>query len=80
MERLKYLDFEIKFKKREERYAVGVSSPAGEAESEFVLPFSDLELENLLLKIGRTRRGVRRIGSPEWRAARTLGGKLFEAV
>jgi hypothetical protein len=81
MDRLEYLDFEIKIEKREQRYAVSViRSPAGEAEGEFVLPFSDLELENLLLKVGRTRRGVRRIGSPEWQAARSLGGKLFEAV
>jgi hypothetical protein len=81
MDRLEYLDFEIKLEKREQRYAVSViRSPAGEAESEFTLPFSDLELENLLLKLGRTRRGVRAIGSPEWQAARALGGKLFEAV
>ncbi|MFQ5813926.1 MAG: CHAT domain-containing protein [Anaerolineae bacterium] len=81
MERLEYLDFEIRLEKREQRYVVSViRSPAGEAEGEFVLPFPDLELENLLLKIGRTRRGVRRIGSPEEQAARAFGGKLFEAV
>ena len=81
MDRLEYLDFEIRLEKREQGYAVSViRSPAGEAEGEFVLPFSDLELENLLLKIGRTRRGVRRIGSPEWQAATAFGGKLFEAV
>ncbi|MBC8249083.1 MAG: CHAT domain-containing protein, partial [Anaerolineales bacterium] len=81
MDRLEYLDFEIRLKKREQGYAVSViRSPAGEAEGEFVLPFSDLELENLLLKIGRTRRGVRRIGSPEWQAATAFGSKLFEAV
>jgi len=81
MDRLEYLDFELKIEKREQRYAVSViRSPAGEAEGEFALPFSDLELENLLLKVGRTRRGVRRIGSPEWQAAQAFGGKLFEAV
>jgi len=81
MDRLEYLDFEIRLEKREQGYAVSViRSPAGEAEGEFVLPFSDLELENLLLKVGRTRRGVRRIGSPEWQAATAFGGKLFEAV
>ncbi len=81
MDRLEYLDFDIRLEKREQRYAVSViRSPAGEAEGEFVLPFSDLELENLILKVGRTRRGVRHIGSPEWQAARAFGGKLFEAV
>jgi len=81
MDRLEYLDFELKLEKHEQRYAVSViRSPAGEAEGEFALPFSDLELENLLLKVGRTRRGVRRIGSPEWQAAQAFGGKLFEAV
>jgi tetratricopeptide (TPR) repeat protein len=81
MDRLEYLDFEIKLEKREQRYTVSaIRSPAGEAKGEFTLPFSDLELENLLLKVGRTRRGMRRIGSPEWQAAKALGGKLFEAV
>jgi outer membrane protein assembly factor BamD (BamD/ComL family) len=81
MDRLEYLDFELKFEKREQRYVVSViRSPAGEAKGEFALPFSDLELENFLLKVGRTRRGVRRIGSPEWQAARAFGGKLFQAV
>ena len=30
--------------------------------------------------MSRTRRGVRRLGSPELEAARVFGGQLFEAV
>jgi predicted transcriptional regulator len=44
------------------------------------LPFSDIELENFLLKIGRPARFARRLDSPEARAAKNLGGGLFKAV
>lgn len=80
MDTVEYLDFELRLEGGEQGYNVSVRSPGGEAKEEFALPFSDLELENFLLKVGRTRRGVRRIGSPEMEAARSFGGKLFEAV
>ncbi|MFN8486319.1 MAG: SUMF1/EgtB/PvdO family nonheme iron enzyme [Caldilineaceae bacterium] len=57
-----------------------LDSGAGQASAEFVLPFSDLEVENFLLRINRPRRGVRRIDSPEMLAARQFGSRLFEAV
>jgi hypothetical protein len=45
------------------------ASPAGEAEAEFALPFTDRDLEILVVKItgsiGRGRRTARRIGSQE---------------
>ncbi len=44
------------------------------------MPFTDTELENFILKVGRTRRGVRRIESPEMQLAKTFGGQLFGAV
>ncbi|MGB8647957.1 MAG: CHAT domain-containing protein, partial [Anaerolineae bacterium] len=53
------------------------SATAGEASSVFALPFSETELENFVLKIGLTRRGVRKIHSPEWRAAQSFGQKLY---
>jgi hypothetical protein len=57
-----------------------VDSPAGQASIEFTRPFSEMELENFILKIGRTRTGVRRLDSPEMRAAESFGKKLFDAV
>ena len=56
------------------------TGPAGEALGRFKLPFSDLELENFILKIGSTRRGRRRIDSPEMELAKTFGTKLFGAL
>ena len=37
-----------------------VDSPAGEATGAFDLPFSELEVENFLLRVGRPRQGTRR--------------------
>ncbi len=57
-----------------------LNSPVGQAVTEFSVPFSDLELENFLLRVGRTRRGMRRIDSPEMESAKAFGGRLFGAV
>jgi len=62
MERLRYLDFELKIEREGDRYKVRIiRSPAGEASHGFTLPFSQEKLENLILKIGGRRiRGSRR--------------------
>ena len=44
------------------------------------MPFSDLEVENFLLRIGRPRCNVRRINTPQVAAIMDIGGLLFEAV
>jgi len=81
MERLSYLDFELKIEREGDHYTAQVlRSPAGEASSAFTLPFSEEKLELLVLKIGHVRSGTRRIHTAEMEAARELGGKLFEAV
>lgn len=81
MERLRYLDFELKIERQGEQYLARVlRSPAGEASGTFVLPFSEDRLEVLVLKLGRLRGSTRRIHSAEEAVARELGGKLFEAV
>jgi CHAT domain-containing protein len=61
-------------------YTVIASSPRGEAPGEFRVPFADLDLENFVLRVGRPRRGVRRLDSPEMETARTFGGKLFDEL
>ncbi len=81
MEEISYLDFDLLIERAEEGYTVRVlNSPAGQAAADFCLPFSELELENFLLRVGRTRRGVRRLESPEMEAAKSFGGRLFDAV
>ena len=81
MDTITYLDFDLLVERSEAGYRARVlSSPAGRATAEFILPFSELELENFLLRVGRTRRGVRRLESPEMKAARVFGVRLFEAA
>ncbi len=57
-----------------------VSSPAGVAGCDFTLPFSDLEIENLILRMGQVRSGLRRRESPQTQAAAEFGRRLFTAV
>lgn len=76
-----YLDFDLNIEGAGGKYKAHVlESPAGEAQSDFSGPFSDLELEVFYLRIGRPRQGVRRLDSPEMLLAKQYGGKLFEAV
>jgi len=81
MDEIKYLNFDLLIERTEEGYTARVmNSPAGQASADFSLPFSELELENFLLRVGRTRRGVRCLESPEMEAVKTFGGRLFQAV
>jgi hypothetical protein len=93
---LAYLNLDLLIERAEPDYRVRIlASPAGETRPVTLrMPFSDLEVENFLLKIVRLR-GKVRPGTPTWRAsasaprARTapqvtevkvFGGRLFEAV
>lgn len=77
----RYLDFDLHCRRIDAGYRAHVSaSPAGQASSDFHSPFSDLELENLLLRIGRPRRSTRRVGTAEMNAVKAFGGRLFAAV
>jgi hypothetical protein len=81
MEEINFLDFDIHIDRTAAGYRVRVAnSPAGQAAAEFKTPFSELEVENFILRVGRTRKGVRRLESLKWKAARKFGGGLFEAV
>ena len=78
---ISYLDFYLQLSRTGRGYRAQVlSSPAGEANSDFLAPFSELELENFVLRIGRPRRVTRRIGSPEMEALKTLGKGLYDAI
>lgn len=81
MENPKYLDFELCIKKVGDHYLAEVlHSPGGVAQFTFDKPFSDLELENFILRLGIPRRNIRRIGTHEMQLVRQMGGRLFESV
>lgn len=76
-----YLDFDLLLERVASGYRARVlKSPAGETVGEFQLPLSNLELENFLLRMGRPRRGVRRLETPETQAAKAVGGQIFNAI
>jgi hypothetical protein len=74
MEGKGYLDFDLRFAKSENGYrAETLQSPARTAHGAFHLPFQDIE-------IGQRRVGMRKVDSPENRATREFGSKLFERI
>jgi hypothetical protein len=78
---MKYLDFDLAIEPSGDGFVARVlGSPSGEATADFSAPFSDLEIENFLLRMGRTRGTVRRIESPEMASAKLFGGRLFNSV
>jgi tetratricopeptide (TPR) repeat protein len=84
MRELNYLDFDLVVERAGPgTYRARVTdAPAGEtAPAQFAVPFSDLEIDNFLLRIGRPRRApVRGEQSMEAAAVRDFGGRLFDAV
>lgn len=78
---ISYLDFDLLIDRREQGYQVQVvKSPTGDACAVFSLPFSNLEVDEFLLRIGRPRRTVRHIGSSEREGVRAFGTALFRSV
>jgi hypothetical protein len=78
---MEYRDFDLLIERSGKGYRAKVlESPAGQATADFTLPFSDLELENVLLRLGRPVRTVRRIESTEMSTAKSFGAALFDAV
>jgi len=81
MDVISYRNFDLLIQRTAAGYrAQVVDSPAGQGSVSFTLPFSDLELENLLLRISQRKRGMRRVGGTEMGAVREFGGRLFESV
>ncbi len=76
-----YIDLDLEIERTASGYHAEITnSPSGQAATDFTLPFSDLELENFLLRLGGRRRSARRVESPEMEAAKGFGSKLFNAV
>lgn len=78
---MNYLDFDLLIERAGDKYKARVlNSPAGQATTEFSLPFTEEELEDFMLKLGRLRRVPRRAAFPEMETVKAFGNKLFEAV
>jgi hypothetical protein len=82
---IQYQDFDLLFEKKDGGYMARIlESPAGTAVQVFSLPFTPLEFENIVLRLGMERRGLRRevrAGDPmDLNAARDIGSRLFNAV
>ena len=82
MSGLTHLNLDVLFGRSEGGYQVQIlRSPAGDGQSvTFVRPFTDVELENFVLKVGRFRARTRRVEPAPVVAAKLFGGKLFDAV
>lgn len=81
MKQIAYLDFDIQIERAGTTYRAQVlNSPSGQATHSFDLPFSPLELENYLLRLGVARQGVRGGKSSEAETAKAFGAQLFETV
>ncbi len=77
-----WLDLDLLIERSGDDYRARVlRSPAGDGQFvTFTRPFSDLELENFILKIGKSRVRTRRVESAPVAAAKQFGGQLFAAI
>ena len=76
-----YVDFDLQLESDGDGYRAQVlDSPGGQAQTKITVPFSDLELENFVLRVGQRRRGRRRIESHDLDVARQFGATLFDAI
>jgi hypothetical protein len=64
----------------DDAFRVAAAGPSGEATGTFQVPFSQVELENLVLRVSRPRQTVRRIDSPEMELVRRFGNELFNSI
>lgn len=78
---MNYLDFDLLIEQSVTGYRARViNSPAGQANQEFQLPFSDLELRELMQRLENLRKPTRGLASPIREAAQQFGSKLFNAI
>jgi hypothetical protein len=75
-----YDELRVRFAGDDGAYEVFVNGDGGEASGHFSLPFSNTELENIVLRLGAARSGVRELNSPEMALAEDFGRRLFGAV
>jgi hypothetical protein len=62
-------------------YRLRATGPDGATASGAIeLPFSNIELDNFVLRVGRTRRGHRGYRSPQMEEAKRFGQELFDSL
>ncbi|MBI4675567.1 MAG: hypothetical protein HY741_28315 [Chloroflexi bacterium] len=77
-----YIDFDLHLSPTPNGYRVrAVNAQGANVSADFELPFTDTEIENLMLRVGRARknRSMGR-GSADMQAALKFGSKLFDTV
>lgn len=83
---IRYESFDLRIGRREGRKFPTrvVASPAGEAAGDFILPFTDAQIEriiaNIRVAILRSQVATRRVEPPEIREVRSFGATLFRTV
>lgn len=76
-----YDDFRLRIEREQAgAFRIIASGEKGEASASAGRLVSDVDLANFILKVGRTRHGVRRLESKEMQLARRVGGQLFDAL
>ena len=83
MKGIAYLNFDLLLDDLGDSYQVALlDSPAGQAHYSFTLPFSELELENFILKVGQNRGNVRslHIETIDVSSIEKLGGALYNCI
>src|SRR5262245_18599216 len=77
-----YLDFDLYFSSTADGYRVRATNAQGaNVVSDFTFPFNGLEIENLVLKVGRARKNRNSgRGSADMQAAVAFGSKLFGTI
>ena len=77
---MNYQPIKLTIDRKGDGYQVQLDSQSGTGVHTFDLPFTEQELELFILKVGPTRRSVRRINSPQRKLVEEFGQKLFDAV
>ncbi len=76
-----YCELKVRIERSDDQaFRVAAAGPSGEATGTFQVPFSQVELENLVLRVSRPRQTVRRIDSPEMELVRRFGNELFNSI
>ena len=76
-----YCELKVRIEREDgDTFRVAAAGPSGEATGTFQVPISQIELENLVLRISRPRATVRRIDSPEMELVRRFGNELFDSI
>src|SRR5436190_16693913 len=77
---LQYTNFDLEISRDGNQYHARADSLGGQGSISFQIPFSDLEIENLLLKMGFARATRRGRDLSKLDTAKKFGGKLFQTV